>query len=76
MSKHKKRVKIIEEKIETLEHSLENIDEEMNHDGLEFDLLQKLLGQREKLDAQLNALMEEWEQLNETVEDIEVLLKL
>ena len=45
-----------------------------NQDGLEFDRLQKLLSEREGLDSQLNALMEEWEQINEHIEEIELIL--
>ena len=71
MSKHRKRVKTIEQEIETLECNIETIDEEMNQDGLEFDRLQKLLSEREGLDSQLNALLEEWEQINEHIEEIE-----
>ena len=74
LSKHRKRVKIIEQEIETLECNIETIDEEMNQDGLEFDRLQKLLSEREELDSQLNALLEEWEQINEHIEEIELVL--
>lgn len=64
----KKEWEEIDDKISATEEKLENIQEEMNHIGSDFEKAQRLTEEQEALNQQLEDLIERWSYLAELAE--------
>ncbi|WDV44306.1 ABC-F family ATP-binding cassette domain-containing protein [Clostridiaceae bacterium M8S5] len=61
----------IDQKIETVEKCIQDIDNKMNNSASDFIKLQELSEKKEEHENQLEVLMDRWEYLNELAEKIE-----
>ncbi|MCT4605443.1 MAG: ABC-F family ATP-binding cassette domain-containing protein [Marinisporobacter sp.] len=57
--------------IENIEEKIEAVSEKINQSGSDFELLQKLVSEKESLEKELDEKMERWTYLNELAERIE-----
>lgn len=69
--KEQKEFDEIDNVISETEDSISKLDDKINSAGSDFELLQKLLAEKEELSSKLENLYERWEYLNELSEKIE-----
>jgi ATP-binding cassette subfamily F protein uup len=69
--KEQKEFGEIDAVIEDIENNISTLDEKINSAGSDFELLQKLLNEKEELTNKLDSLYERWTYLNELAEKIE-----
>lgn len=69
--KEQKEFDEIDDVIAETENQIAELDDKINSAGSDFELLQKLLAEKDKLSIKLEHLYERWEYLNELAEKIE-----
>lgn len=69
--KEQKEFDEIDSLIEQTENQISEADKKINSSGSDFELLQKLLDEKEELTKKLDSLFERWTYLNELAEKIE-----
>lgn len=69
--KEQKEYAEIDDNIEKVENQIADLETQIEGAASDYEVLQKLLGEKEQLENQLEYLMERWTYLNELAEEIE-----